>query len=152
MPRVSRYLARGCGCYRHTEGMDRMGRSELHYRALEGDLDGIRTRIAAGDSVGAPDYAGFTPLHFAAQQSQSAAAAFLIEAGAPVDAQDKFGNTPLFKAVFGSRGQGDTVEALLRAGANPDLPNHSGVAPRALAQSIANYDITQFLQAPLRSV
>lgn len=62
-----------------------------------------------------------------------------------VDAQDAFGNTPLFRAVFNSRGQGETVEELLRAGANPDLPNHSGVTPRGLAHSIANYDVAQFL-------
>lgn len=129
-----------------------MGRSELHYRALEGDVEGIRTRVAAGDAVGAPDHAGFTPLHFAAQQSQLAAAEALLDAGAPIDAQDKFGNTPLFRAVFNSRGQGETVEALLRAGADPNLPNHSGVTPRGLAQSIANYDIAQFLPPPPKSI
>ncbi len=64
-----------------------MGRLELHYRALEGDVEGILARIAAGDSVGTPHYAGFTPLHLAAQQSQSAAAAALIDAGAPIDAR-----------------------------------------------------------------
>lgn len=142
----------GRGVLRHTEDMDRMGRSELHYRALEGDVEGIRTRLAAGDSVGTPDHAAFTPLPLAVQQSQSAAVEALLDAGAPIDAQDKFGNTPLFKAVFDSHGQGGTVATLLGAGADPDLPNHSGVTPRALARSIANYDITQFLPPAPRDV
>ena len=69
----------------------------------------------------------------------------LLRAGAMVDAQDTRGNTPLWRAVFESRGRGDTIQALLAAGANPDLPNQSGVTPGQLAERIANLDVAQFI-------
>jgi ankyrin repeat protein len=70
----------------------------------------------------------------------------LLRAGARVDAQDTRGNTPLWRAVFESRGRGDTIQALLAAGANPDLPNQSGVTPGQLAERIANFDVAQFMR------
>ncbi|TDW76787.1 ankyrin repeat protein [Kribbella pratensis] len=119
-----------------TVGMDREGRQELHYRALEGDVAGIRERLAAGDEVGLADRQGFTALHFAAQESQTEAVRVLVEAGAPVDARDRFGNTPLWRAVFSSRGKDATVEALVEAGADPDIVNEAGASPRELAGRI----------------
>jgi uncharacterized protein len=119
-----------------TDGVDREGRQELHYRALDGDVAGIRERLAAGDEVGLADKQGFTPLHFAAQQSQTEAVKALLEAGAPVDQQDRFGNTPLWRAVFNAQGQEATVELLLWAGANPDILNEAGATPRDLAKRI----------------
>jgi uncharacterized protein len=116
-----------------TVAMDREGRQELHYRALEGDIPGIRDRLAAGDAIGLADRQGFTPLHLAAQQSQPDAVRALLAAGAPVDPQDRFGNTPLWRAVFNARGDGATVELLLRACADPDIVNEAGAAPRDLA-------------------
>ena len=120
--------------------MDRDGRSPLHYRALEGDLDGVRQRVAAGDGVDQQDKAGFAPLHFAAQQSQVAAVALLLELGATVDVRDGFGNTPLWRAVFSARGDASVVRRLLDAGADPDLANDSGVSPRQLARQIQGAD------------
>lgn len=116
-----------------TVGMDREGRQELHYRALEGDIPGTRDRLVAGDEIGLADRQSFTALHFAAQQSQTEAVRVLLEAGAPVDPRDRFGNTPLWRAVFNSRGQEATVEALLQAGADPDISNQAGATPRDLA-------------------
>jgi uncharacterized protein len=128
-----------------TVHMDREGRQELHYRAIEGDISGIRDRLAAGDDVTLADRQGFTALHFAAQQSQADAVRTLLEAGAPVDPQDRYGNTPLWRAVFDSRGRGETIQALLAGGANPDLPNAQGVSPRDLADRIANFDVIAFM-------
>ena len=95
------------------------GDKNSHYRALEGDVPGIRDRLAAGDSIGLADSQGFTALHFAAQQSKAEAIRALIEAGAPVNPQDRFGNTPLWREVFNSRGQRTTVELLLRRRRGP---------------------------------
>lgn len=116
-----------------TASMDREGRQGLHYRALEGDVQGIRDRLAAGDDIALADRQGFTALHFAAQQSQTEAVSTLLDAGAPVDAQDRFGHTPLWRAVFDSRGQVATVQLLLQAGADPDIVNEAGVTARELA-------------------
>ena len=106
--------------------MDRDCRQELHHRAVEGDVPGIRDRLAAGDDIAAADRQGFTALRLAAQQSQVEAVMALLDAGAPVDPQDRFGNTPLWRAVFDSRGQVATVELLLKAGAGPDVVNEAG--------------------------
>ena len=119
---------------RHTADMDRASRQELHYRALEGDVEGIQERLAAGDDIAHADAQGFTALHFAAQQSQVDAVAALLAAGAPVDAKDQFGNTPLWRAVFNDRGRTQVIGLLLVAGADPDIANTSGVSPRALAE------------------
>lgn len=126
--------------------MDRMGRIELHYRALEGDIEGIRDRLAAGDSVDATDSAGFTPLHFATQQSQLAAAAALLDGGASIDAQDAYGNTPLWRAVFGRGSDPELVWLLIRAGADPDIKNLSDKSPRDMA---IVFDKSWMLEPPL---
>jgi uncharacterized protein len=126
---------------RQTYGMDREGRQELHYRALEGDVSGIRDRLAAGDDIALADHQGFTPLHFAAQQSRAEAVKALLDAGAPVDPQDRFGNTPLGRAVFNSRGHVASVELLLNAGADPDIVNAAAATPRDLAARIGAEDI-----------
>ena len=68
----------------------------------------------------------------------------LIAAGAPVDLRDSNGNTPLWRAVFSSRGDGAVIKLLRDAGADPYAENASGVTPRALARTIANFDVTQF--------
>jgi hypothetical protein len=95
------------GCrLRHGWNMDRAGRCELHYRALEGDLAGVLKRIAAGGSPCAADAQSWTPLHFAAQEQRAEVTETLLRAGAEVDARDAYGNTPLWRAVFTSRGQG----------------------------------------------
>jgi uncharacterized protein len=123
---------------------DRAGRTALHYAALNGDLEQTRQLLATRDASERDDD-GFTPLHFAAQQSQAHLIGVLVEAGADVDAQDRWGDTPLWRAVFSSRGEGATILALLAVGANPDLPNTSGVSPRSLSNTIANYPVMQFL-------
>lgn len=124
-----------------TVGMDREGRQELHYRAAEGDVPGIRDRLTAGDDIAVADRQGFTALHFAAQQSRTEAVRALLEAGAPVDPQDRFGNTPLWRAVFDSRGQVATVHLLLQAGADPDLVNEAGATPRDLARRMGTPEV-----------
>src|SRR4051794_11377100 len=42
---------------------DRMGRTVVHYAALEAAVDGLRTLLAAGASIDEPDGYGNTPLH-----------------------------------------------------------------------------------------
>ncbi|MGV8978476.1 MAG: ankyrin repeat domain-containing protein [Cellulomonas sp.] len=122
-------------------GMDREVRQQLHYRALEGDVPGLRERLAAGDDIGLVDKQGVAALHFAAQQSQTEAVGVLLDAGAPIDPQDRFGNTPLWRAVFDARGRGATVQLLLKAGADPDIRNEAGATPRDLADRIGSESV-----------
>lgn len=122
----------------------------LHYAARDGDLDEVRRLSQNAEAVAARDADGFTALHFAALESQAEVVPILVAAGAEVDAQDRWGDTPLWRAAFNSRGRGETVLALLAAGADPDLANKSGVSPRALADKIGNYDVRQFFESTPR--
>jgi len=83
-------------------GVDRYGRTELHYAALEGDLERVSALLRDGADAGAADDRGFTPLHFAVQQDRLETATALLDAGAPVDAMTRGGNSPLWLAVFPS--------------------------------------------------
>ena len=123
--------------------LDREGRSELHYAALEGRTDQARQLLAAGADVTLADRNGLTPLHFAAQQHHVEIAQTLLDAGALVDATDKHGNTPLCKAVFASEGRGDLIALLREAGADPRLANKHGTSPLQLAERIGNYNVAQ---------
>jgi ankyrin repeat protein len=126
--------------------VDREGRFELHYCALEGTADQARALLAEGQDTDLGDRDGFVPLHLAAQQGNLEVAEALLEAGAAVDAVDKHGNTPLFVAVFTSQGRGDVIQLLRRHGADPRNVNGSGQTPVGLARLIANYDVKQFFE------
>lgn len=126
--------------------VDRGGRSPLMNAAISCSLECVRVLITAGASVNLKDKAGWTALHFAAQENAAAIVGELLKAGADVDAGDENGNTPLSNAVFYYRGDAETVTPLLAAGAQPDKENLHGISPRALAESIANYDVRKFFR------
>ena len=62
-----------------------MGRTPLHYAALDNAFDTARAMIAQGAELDARDRSGRTPLHFAAQQGSVGLAQLLIDSGAAVD-------------------------------------------------------------------
>ena len=126
--------------------MDRLGRTELHYAACDGDVTKATKLIAAGARVDVVDDNGWTPLHFAAQSQSAPIAEALLAAGAPVDPPDSYGNTPLSTAVFNSRGKGELIELLRRNGADPVRENLHGISPLKLARTIGNYDVAQFFR------
>lgn len=123
---------------------DRAGRTPLHYAALTGDVEKVRSQLDSGADIDCADKQGFTALHFAAQAQRLDALLVLLEGGANIGARDKWGNTALVKAVFNSRGEGGCIRALLSSGADPDVANDSGVSPRLLADRIGNFDVAQF--------
>jgi uncharacterized protein len=127
-----------------TTGLDRAGRSELHYAVVDRDLDRAKDLVRQGANVNLADRNGWTPLHFAAQNDDAVTARFLLDSGALVDPRDSYGNTPLFTAVFNSRGHGELIELLRQRGADATAINKSGASPVSLARSIANYDVAGF--------
>src|SRR3954468_4300093 len=124
-------------------GVDRYGRTELHYAAREGDPSKVVALLAQGLNPGAPDDDGRTPLHAAVQAWSLPCCVSLLDAGAPVDARDANGNTPLADAVFASRGREDLIKLMRERGAGPTLKNNHGVSPLSLARTIANFDVRQ---------
>jgi uncharacterized protein len=123
---------------------DRVGRTDLHYAAADRDFERARELLLSGADAAARDNMGWTALHFAAQENALDVADLLIRNGADVDAQDTLGNTPLSNAVFNSRGWGEMIALLRKAGADPKIANRSGVTPLSLARTIANFDVAQF--------
>lgn len=125
-------------------GVDRAGRSPLHYAAASKAIAEVTRLVETGADPSAQDDNGWSPLHFAAQASSAEVTRVLIASGATVDLRDSNGNTPLGKAVFSSRGDGAVIKLLRDAGADPYAENASGVTPLMLARTIANYDVAQF--------
>lgn len=123
---------------------DSSGRTVLSLVVNYGDAVMLQWLLPQGPRLDQPDRNGWTALHFAAQAHAVEKAALLLAAGASVDVPDAYGNTPLWRATFESRGRGEMLQLLLGHGANPDQANGSGVTPRQLAETIANFDVKQF--------
>lgn len=126
--------------------VDNLGRTELHYAALERDLLEVQRLLASGVDPNSKDDNGFTPLHFSAQSNCVSVSAALLSAGAEVDPVDVDGNSPLSNAIFNSTGDGTLISLLVAAGADPNLTNIHGVSPLDLAGTIAKYDLSKFLE------
>jgi ankyrin repeat protein len=125
-------------------GIDRYGRTPLHYAAMDGDAAHAESLLKDGADPDAPDDNGWTPLHFAAQTGSVPVAEALLSATAAIDPRDANGNTPLSTAVFNSRGEGSLIQLLRSHGADPLAANAYGETPAGLAREIANHDIAQF--------
>src|SRR5258708_31475286 len=78
-------------------------------------------------------YAGDTALHIAAAGFRFEAVRFLIDKGADAAAKNRCGAEPLHYASdcnpWHPAAQVATIECLVRAGANPNSTDNSGVAP-----------------------
>jgi ankyrin repeat protein len=125
-------------------GVDRAGRTPLHYAAADAVKEEVVRLLDSGADPSAQDDNGWSPLHFAAQSNSADIAGALLAAGAMVDLKDSDGNTPLFRAVFSSCGDGALIDLLRKAGADPQAANNSGVTPVSLARTIANFDVARF--------
>jgi len=127
-------------------GLDRAGRSELHYAVSDRNFARVKELIQQGADVNLADRDGWTPMHAAAQNFDEKIARLLLDSGAAVDPKDTNGNTPLSTAVFNSRGRGELIELLRERGADATSNNNFGVSPVSLARKIANYNVAQFFR------
>ena len=88
------------------------------------DLDAVRTLLAEGHLIDAPQADGATALAWAAHRDDATMADLLLGAGADANAANDLGVTPLMLAA--ENGSAPMVERLLRAGADPNLARPSG--------------------------
>ena len=98
----------------------------LYGRAAE-----VKTLLAAGADVNAPDDTGMTPLMVAAAQGDGAIARLLIAGGANVSAAAADGTTALMHAASANRG--DLVRLLISSGADVNAKQAGGMAALMIA-------------------
>jgi ankyrin repeat protein len=125
-------------------GVDEYGRTPLHYAAVDGDAKLVSKLLLEGANPNAADDRGWVPLHCAAQAISGPVTALLLSAGANIEAKDVYGNTPLHRAVASSRGAGEVIILLRKAGAAATTTNNYGVSPLASAREVTNFDLAQF--------
>jgi len=102
----------------------------LMYTALLGDLPRTQKLLSKGAKINQP---GWSALHYASIKGHSKIVALLISKGAKVNEHSPDGDTPLILAV--RSGDVDTVQALIRAGADPLLSNFKAQNAIETAQS-----------------
>lgn len=97
------------------------------------ELDWVGFLLTRGADPNIGDSDGDTPLIVAAEIGFEEAANYMLSRGARVDLGNRKGETPLTRAV--QQRHPRMVELLLRAGANPDKPDHiTGYTPRDYAK------------------
>ncbi|MCL5105313.1 MAG: ankyrin repeat domain-containing protein [Armatimonadetes bacterium] len=116
----------------------------LHYAALNGHALIAIILIARGANVNAVDIEGHTPLYEAAFGGHRDVAQLLIRRKARIDAMSDNG-TPLHGAAF--MDHLDMVKFLVSQGAKINLANAYGETSLALAESMDNKDVADYLRS-----
>ena len=102
-----------------------------------GDVQAARQAIADGANVDVCDEDGRFPLFYAADpyRGNLEIVQMLIDAGCDVNQDNGNGWTALNLVIYNG-GKVSTVEALLRAGADPDIANNNGNTPCYYAKTV----------------
>jgi hypothetical protein len=116
----------------------------LDQAVVDGDIDRVKSEIAAGVDINSKNRMGWTLLHIAINKKHTEITQLLIEKGADVNIRDNRGRRPIHLAV--ETGQKAIVEALIAKGA--DLNAIDGRAENALTLARKNNqtEITELLQ------
>jgi uncharacterized protein len=111
----------------------------------------LELALAAGADLKAitSPYAG-TALIAAAHLGHAEVVRMLIAAGAPLDHVNNLGWTALMESIVlgnGGKAHTDTLEALVTAGANPNVADRQGVTPLAHAKSRRYAEMVRILES-----
>ena len=89
--------------------------------------DIVRALIAAGAPAKLTESSGINLLHWAVITNHPSVIPALVEAGVPINAKDGFDFTPLMYAATIDFGDTRSLQALLKAGADPNIRNAEGL-------------------------
>ncbi len=107
------------------------GKTALHEAARAGNVQFIRTLIAAGADINAVDETGKTSLTDAIQANRAESVRVLLEKGASPVMQDMYGRNAFHEAV--DHANPETVRLIRSAGGNPMARDTWGKTPLSLA-------------------
>jgi ankyrin repeat protein len=127
------------------DALNGAGESALMLSAIKGDLDGVQLLLNRGARVHQP---GWTALHYAACGPRPQLLELLIDRGAVVDARSPNGSTPLMLAA--QYGSDESVDLLLKHGADPRLHNERDLDAAAFARLAGRDALVRRLQALAR--
>lgn len=131
---------------------DDMEDSAFLYAGAEGLDEILRATLAHGADVTSTNRYGGTALIPASEHAHVSTVMILIDAGVPLDHVNHLGWTALHEAIVLGNGGPDhvrVVRALLAAGADPELPDGNGIAPRDLAVAHGHWDLVAELDRAL---
>ncbi|ONK72148.1 uncharacterized protein A4U43_C04F16290 [Asparagus officinalis] len=118
--------------------------SVVHHTTSVGDVEGLKSALAAGADKDEEDSEGRRALHFACGYGEVKCAQVLLEAGASVDALDKNKNTALHYAA--GYGHKECVALLLENGAAVTLQNLDGKTPIDVAKLNNQDEVLKLLE------
>ena len=110
-----------------------------------GHAEIVRALFDAGGDTEAVNSLGENLIHWATITNRAAVIPVLAAARVPVDATDDFGYTPLMYAATIDQGDNDTLEALLRAGADVSIRDDEGRTALQQAQRLKHLDAARVL-------
>ena len=87
----------------------------LRSAAIDGNIEAVKRRLAAGANVNAPNTYGWPALYYASSRGHKEIVELLIANGADVNEPNRYGWTALYFAS--SRGHKEIVELLIANGA-----------------------------------
>lgn len=123
------------------------GGTALHLAAFFGSAGAVRLLLERGADVGAvaEGFNRVQPLHSAVASRRPEVVLPILERGCDVNARQAGGFTALQAAAHA--GMGETVEALLRRGADPAMANDQGKTAAELAREAGHAAIAARLEA-----
>jgi ankyrin repeat protein len=119
--------------------------SPLMLAALNGNLALCEKLIARDADVNKP---GWAPLHYAATGAHLKVMQLLLDHSAYIDAESPNGSTPLMMAAM--YGNAESVDLLLKAGADPTLKNSLGLTAVDFAVGAERPDSVELIAAAIR--
>ncbi|WP_433269144.1 ankyrin repeat domain-containing protein [Actinosynnema sp. CS-041913] len=125
---------------------DESGLTPLMAAAARGDDTMVRTLLSGGADVLVTEHSGQTALHKAVENGSTDIVRALVRAGSIVDAPvATTGQTPLHIAI--RHGNAEAARVLLESGARPDVADHLGRTPQALARDLLAPEVVRALFA-----